>query len=206
MPTPAHGDYTEYGHRAFVFAYALLAAFVGAALGRRVLALPAVSMPMRVLAASTLSIALAAAAVVPWRQSRTIQQRWGPQFAVVLMPPEAIAAASYVYAHSSPGESILVWNEDPLAMFVALTERPAFVSRSELFRQLGGAAAALVAARAEEHAALERIVDYEELRAAARVLGISWDIADATATASWSPSLKARCRYCGSSLLVLDLR
>jgi len=206
MPTPAHGDYTEYGHRAFVCAYAVLAAFVGAAIGRRMRPVAPRSAIARILTASALAIALACAALVPWRQGREIQQRWGPQFSVVPMAPDAIAAASYIRAHSSPGDHILASNEDPRAMFVGLTERPAFLSRSDLFRRLGGTAAALADARAAEHTALTRIVDYDDLRGAARKLGISWYIAGASDNPLWPAALKAHCNYCGSDLRVFDLR
>ena len=207
MPTPANRDYTEYGHRSFVFGYAALAALAGAAIGRRLLASVGDSTRARlVLAVCVLPIVLVLGALVPWRQAGDIQQRWGAQFSTVPMAPDAIAAASYIRAHSSPGEYVLSSDEDPLAIFVGLTERPAFVSRRELFRLLGGSAAALAGKRAYEHAALPGIADFEQLRTAAQQLGIAWYIVAGPDDPHGPTTARSRCGYCGSAVRVYHLR
>lgn len=206
VPTPAHGDPTDFGHRPFVLVY-LVVATLGAvglvtvaracAVGRRV-------------ATTAFDGAIVTAAlvglVVPWREGATIQQRWTPAYAQIPMSLATFEAGAYVRQHSAPGEQMLAASEDPLAVFVALGERQAWLSRTALYRSLGPAFAVPADARAAAHASLAGVTTFDALKAFGATTGVAWYIADTPASRDWPAAITSHCVYCGDDVRVYDLR
>lgn len=206
VPTPLHGDPTDFGHRPFVLVYLVVAGLgaVGLVAWLRAWALSRWSrstfVDAGVLAAALLGL------VVPWRDGAGIQQRWTPAYAEIPVPPATLQAGDYVRRHSAPGDQILAASEDPQAVLVALTERRAYLSRTGLYRSLGPAFAGWADARAAEHAALAGISTFEELRAFGARTGVAWYVADTAASHAWPAAVTAQCAWCGDGVRVYDLR
>lgn len=197
VPTAAHGDVTELGHRGFVFVYVALAALTGAATAR------VLDRRSRQLAQSTRAawaIALLgglAGITVPWRSGPEIQQRWAPELARLAMPAGLIDAARFVRAHAAPEDVVLAASEDPVAVTVALSERRALLSRSLLYRMLGPATTDLLERHHREHALINRPESIDMLRAFGRRTGVTWYVADTAAADAWPERVRASCAFCG---------
>ncbi len=201
VPTPAHGDVTEAGHRPFVLIYAVIAALVGAAVARLLTERPARRAGIALLWALGL-----AGCAVPYLIGPGVQRRWAPQAAAVPISADTFGAGAFLRARSARGERVLAASEDPLAVHVALTERGAHLSRTGLYRRLKGRAASMAAARSSAHAALGAAPTFERLRTFGRGAAIAWYIADTPGTRRWPAALRSRCSYCSETIQVYDLR
>lgn len=206
VPTPAHGDITDFGHRPFVLVYLVFAALTGAALGRRVADWTSRTGLREGQALAAASLLVGAALVLPWQQSARVQQRWVPQYATMILSADAVRAGAYIREHGLPGEQILAASEDHYARYVALSERRAYLSRGSLFQILGPPASDAAVARAGMHARLGAAPTFEQLRAFGQHEGIAWYVADLPATHQWPADTVDRCAYCGDELRVYDLR
>jgi hypothetical protein len=206
VPTPAHGDVTETGHRSFVLLYAVLGAMVGAVVARMLTEASVRWFGTQRPAVATLAVLALAGLAVPYAIGPTVQQRWTPRFATVPMREDTLAAGEFVRRRSTQGELVLAASEDPLALHVALTERGAYLSRLDLYRRVGGLSAAMARQRSAEHATLARASTFESLQAFGRRAGVRWYIADTAATRQWPPAIRQRCSYCGETIQVYDLR
>jgi len=206
VPTPAHGDVTDFGHRSFVLVYLVIAGLSGAGLARLAAEWSLRATASRGVAMVALGVVGAVGLWVPWHDGARIQQWWVPQYATLPVPPDAFPAAAYVRAHAAPGDEILAASADPYAMFVALTERRAYLSRPALFRQLGPESAQAAEARGLAHAALGPGPTFEALRQFGRTEGVGWYIADVAETHRWPEATVTQCAWCGDTLRVYDLR
>jgi hypothetical protein len=206
LPTPAHGDITDFGHRPFVLVYIVFAALVGTAVGRAIS-----NWSVRTSARERNGLLLLfavglAGCTVPWKMGARLQQSWVSIHSMIPISQDDFRAARFVRAHSSPGDTIVAEDTDPLAMFVALTERGAFVSRPELFGSLGGTVAATATERAASLAALSSVSRFEELVSYGRRYGVGWYIANGSASRDWPVDVRSHCAYCGPTVEVFDLR
>ncbi len=206
VPTPAHGDPTDWGHRSFVLVYLAFAGLAGAAVARLV-AVRLYSAP----AAETRQVTVAALGVValltvPWQLGERVQQRWVVEYATRAVPREARVAGEFVREHAGAGDQILAASEDPYAVYVALTERRGWLSRASLYQQLGPASAVAANARLDAHKALGAAPSWQALQAFGRAQGVAWYIADTPATQAWPAEIAEQCAYCGDEMRVYDLR
>ena len=206
VPTPSHGDVTEAGHRSFVLIYAVLGATVGAAAARVLTELSIRWFRTERIGLAALCALGLTGLAVPHVIGRDVQQRWSPRSAAVPIGRDAFGAGTFVRNRSNRGEQVLAATEDPLAAYVALTERGAFLARRDLFRRVGADAAAIVNARSVEHASLTGVSTFEALQAFGRRSGVGWYIADTAATRLWPGAIRERCSYCGETIQVYDLR
>lgn len=205
VPTPAHGDPTDWGHRPFVLVYLMFAAVAGAAIGRAVAA--RADRRGRGDRALVPAAAICAAAVaIPWQLSARVQQRWVPEYATMIAPRDAWAAGAYIRTHAGAADQILAATEDHYALYVALSERRAWLSRASLFEQLGGQSAEAAGRRRSAHHALGAAPTWAELQAFGRREGVAWYIADLPTTHQWPDAVVDHCAYCGDTLRVYDLR
>ena len=206
VPTPAHGDITDFGHRPFVLVYLVFAALAGAGLARMLGEWSARRLGAVTAAHAVVGALAVVGLAVPWHEGQRLQQWWVPQYATIPVPLEAFPATAFIRAHSSPGEQILAASEDYYAILVSLSERRAYLSRTDLFRRLGPETATAVDLRARAHAALGPAPTYDQLLAFGRREGVSWYIADLVATHRWPDDVVSRCAYCGDMIRVYDLR
>ena len=218
VPTPAHGDITDFGHRPFVLVYLVCGALAGAALAvlarewfsRRPRSASVAGQADRGGAAAWPWFAVVLVALVglstPCRYGARVQQRWWPPYATIRITRDVLDAAEFVRTHSRPGEQVLAGSQDPEAVFVALTERRAYLSRVSLYRLLGGPFAAELQARIDAHASVDSVSSFDELKSLGGAIGVSWYIADTPASLSWPASERARCAYCSDTVRVYDLR
>ena len=206
VPTPLHGDPTDFGHRPFVLVYLVVAGLgaVGLVGWLRAWARRRWSHTTGVDAA-VLAVAMLGVAV-PWWEGGGIQQRWTPAYAQIPVSHAAVEAAGYVRRHSAPGDQILAASEDPQAVLVALTERRAYLSRAGLYRSLGPAFADAANRRASEHAALAGLSSFVELRAFGGRTGIAWYIADTPSTWLWPAEVTSHSAFDSAGVRVYDLR
>jgi hypothetical protein len=189
-----------------VLIYIIVGAMSGAALAGGLITLSAHRLGS-VHAGIAVLVALGAAGSwAAWTAGRELQQRWAPQYSTVPVSRETFVAGAFVRERSSPGDQVLAASEDPLALFVALTERAAYLSRAELYRSLGPDTAAPADERAAAHAAVRQISRFDELQRFGRLHGIAWYIADTAQTHAWPEDLTQRCAYCGEAVQVYDLR
>ena len=146
-----------------------------------------------------------AGALVPLKMGPHLQQRWGPHFSLIPVRVEDFEAARFVRRQSRPGEYVLAADNDPIGVFVGLTERTAWLSRRELYRRIGGPTGALAAERAAAHDALAPLT-FEQLQSFGRSRGLRWYVANTPASQLWPAAVTSRCAYCGREIQVYDLR
>lgn len=206
VPTPAHGDPTDWGHRSFVFVYLAFAGLAGAAVGGLVARRGGTSPEVERQQVTVAGLIVAALLVVPWQLGARVQQRWVPEYATMAMPHEARLAGAYIRAHAGAADQIVSASEDPYALYVALAERRAWLSRASLFQQLGADSAAAANARLDAHKALGPTPSWQVLQAFGRAQGVAWYIADTLATQAWPVEVTGHCVFCGGQVRVYDLR
>ena len=205
VPTAAYGDLSDFGHRPFVLIYAVAAASVGAAGGRLLAGWSNQTYGDEWPGLVVLAGMMIAGSLVPLKMGPHLQQRWGPQFALIPVRVEDFEAGRFVRRHSTPGEYVLAADNDPLGLFVGLTERTAWLSRRDLYQRIGGATGALAAERAAAHDALAPLT-FEQLQSFGRSRGLRWYVANTPASQLWPAAVTSRCAYCGRGIQVYDLR
>jgi hypothetical protein len=203
VPTPAHGDPTDFGHRPFVLIYVVVAALGAAGVAAR---LREWSGGSGRLVTAGLALAALAGLVVPWRDGAVIQQRWTPAYATIPVDGDTAAAAAFVRQQSAPGDEVLASREDPLAVIVALTERRGWLSRSSLYRSLGPEFAESADARAAEHASIAQATTFDEVKAFGARTGVDWYIADGAPGAAWPEAIARHSVFTVGGVRVYDLR
>jgi hypothetical protein len=205
VPTAAYGDLSDFGHRPFVLIYAVAAASAGAAGGRLLAGWSNRTYGGETPGLLVLAGMMIAGSVVPLRMGPRLQQRWGSPFSLIPIQVEAFEAGRFVRRHSTPGEYVLSADNDPLAVFVALTERTAYLSRHGLYQLIGGATGALATERAAAHTALAPVT-FEQIQSFGRSRGVRWYVANTPASQLWPAAVTSRCAYCGRGIQVYDLR
>jgi hypothetical protein len=205
VPTAAYRDVMDFGHRPFVLIYAVAAASVGAAGGRLLAGWSNQTYGDEWPGLIVLAGMMIAGSLVPLKMGPHLQQRWGPHFSLIPIRVEDFEAGRFVRRHSRPGEYLLAADNDPIGVFVGLTERTAWLSRGELYRRLGGATGALAAERAAAHDALAPLT-FEQLQSFGRSRGLRWYVANTPASQLWPAAVTSRCAYCGRGIQVYDLR
>jgi hypothetical protein len=176
VPTPAHGDASDFKHRPFVLVYAVLAVWIAGLASQAVRATRAVHPVAAVLAAVTLL------AFGPLRWGRDLQAstapEWGKVYTHVPTPAQLFEAAEFVRTRSLPSDVVAASDGDPLAVFVGISERPAYVARYELLNELGGQKGAEARARrARLDAVLDGTTPIEQF---VLIANVSWLVTDAT--------------------------
>lgn len=206
VPTPAHGDITDFGHRPFVLVYLVFGALAGAALAV-LLSDRLAPRPGAVHLAGVVVVAVSLIGLtVPWTLGARVQQRWWPPYASLAVSRDALAAGEFVRTHSRPGDQVLAASGDPEAVYVSLSERRAYVSRISLYQSLGGEFSSQVRTRVDAPATFARARSFEQVKALGAAMGVSWYIADTPTSLQWPASEDARCAYCGDTVRVYDLR
>jgi len=205
VPTTTFGGASEFGHRPFVLIYAVAAASVGAAGGRLLAGWSNQTYGGEGPGLVVLAGMMMAGALVPLKMGPHLQQRYGRQFALIPIRVEDFEAGRFVRRHSTPGEYVLAADNDPIGVFVGVTERAAWVSRCDLYKLIGGAAGALAAERAAAHAALAPLT-FEQLLSFGRSHGLRWYVANTPASQLWPAAVTSHCAYCGRAIQVYDLR
>jgi hypothetical protein len=205
VPTAAYGDLTDFGHRPFVLIYAVAAASVGAAGGRLLAGWSNQTYGAEWPGLVVLAGMMIAGSLVPWKMGPHLQQRWGAHFALIPIRVEDFEAGRFVRRQSRPGEYVLAADNDPIGVFVGLTERTALFSRRALYQRIGGATGAMAAERAAAHDALAPLT-FEQLQAFGRSRGLRWYVANTPASQLWPAAVTSRCAYCGRGIQVYDLR
>jgi len=205
VPTAAHGDLSEFAHRPFVLIYAVISALVGAGIGRQLTSWSMRSYGSESPGLVTLVGLMIVGCLVPLTMGPGLQQRWGPHLARVPVRSEEFDAGRWVRRRSTQGEHVLVADNDPLAVFVGLTERVAFLSRLDLYQRFGGSIAELAAERAAANAGLAPVT-FEELQTFGRSHGVQWYVANTPSSQQWPSAVIQHCAYCGGAVQVYDLR
>jgi len=205
VPTGPSGDLSDFGHRPFVLIYAVAAASVGAAGGRLLSGWSNQTYGGEWPGLVVLAGMMMAGALVPLKMGPHLQQRWGPHFSLIPVRVEDFEAARFVRRQSRPGEYVLAADNDPIGVFVGLTERTAWLSRRELYRRIGGPTGALAAERAAAHDALAPLT-FEQLQSFGRSRGLRWYVANTPASQLWPAAVTSRCAYCGRGIQVYDLQ
>ena len=185
--------------------YAVAAASVGAAGGRLLAEWSNQTYGNETPGLVVLAAVMTAGSLVPLKMGPHVQQRWGPQFSLIPIRVEDFAAGRFVRRHSTPGEYVLTADDDPLGLFVSLTERAALLSRRDIYQRIGGATGALAAERAAEHDTLAPAT-FERLQSFGRSRGLRWYVANTPASQQWPAAVTSRCAYCGRGIQVYDLR
>lgn len=206
VPTPAHGDPTDWGHRSFVLVYLAFAGLAGAAVARLIAGRLDSSPAAENRQVTVAALGVVALLTVPWQLGERVQQRWVVEYATRAVPREARVAGEFVREHAGAGDQILAASEDPYAVYVALTERRGWLSRASLYQQLGPASAAAANARLDAHKALGAAPSWQALQAFGRAQGVAWYIADTPVTRAWPAEIAEQCAYCGDEMRVYALR
>lgn len=184
VPTPAHGDSSDLKHRPFVLVYAVLAVW---AAGLFVFRLPKFGRSAAVAAMLAVAALLAA---VPMRWGRDLQAsttpEWGRAYARVPVPAHVFETAGFVRARSGPADIVATSDADPLAVFVGLSERPAYLARYELFEALGGEKA--VEARRRHDVLEDVLLRRQPLEQFLANAGVRWFVATGDMLQSTAPT------------------
>ena len=205
VPTAASGDLSDLGHRPFVLIYAVAAASVGAAGGRLLAGWSTRTYGDELPGLVVLAGIMMAGSLVPLKMGPHLQQRYGQHLALIPVRVEDFEAGRFVRRHSMPGEYLLAADDDPLAFFVGVTERTAWLSRRDLYQHIGGTTGALAEERAAAHDALAPLT-FEQLKSFGQSHGVRWYVANTPASQLWPAAVTSRCAYCGRVIQVYDLR
>ncbi len=206
VPTPAHGDVTDLGHRPFVLVYLVVALVAGASAVKLLAEWSERRFSSHRPVTLLMACLMLAGLVVPWHYGAKIQQRWMPKYSLILVSPDLIAAGAYVRSHSAAGEQVLAASQDAQGIVVALTERAAYLSRMPLFQLLGGDALELANVRSAAHAALSNPTSFDALHAFGIRTGVAWYIADTPSTLLWPSDVTGHSVFESGAVRVYDLR
>jgi hypothetical protein len=206
VPTPAHADINDFGHRPFVLVYIVIGGLAGAGLAFLLTEWSTRRFRSTTPPAAVMLALAAAGMTIPWHDGERIQQHWVPAYALLPVPREAFPAADYIRAHSSAEEQIVSASGDRHAFYVAATERRAWLSRKSLFETLGPPTASVAGVRERALAQVASPRTIDDLRAFGHREGVSWYIADLPTTMLWPDTVRDYCAYCGDEIRVYDLR
>jgi len=209
MPTPRHGDITDWSHRSFVLVYAVLLIFTVAWMTSLCKAAIPDGATMRALGWAAGLLVVTAGVSVPWLYGKNIQYgslRDGPTACATAISGDMFKAARFIREHSRTGEKMLTSDNDPVALAVSLTGLQAYLSRKALYQTLGGDLGKLATARSAAHDGLRRSLTFEELAAFGTSNNIRWYLLRREDMPDWPRKLLDRSVYSSGSLYVFDLR
>ncbi|MCX4177456.1 MULTISPECIES: hypothetical protein [Paraburkholderia] len=208
MPTASNGDITEWSHRSFVLVYAVLLIYIVAWATSLLAAAGARNSHVRSLTLAG-SILLVSGAIVPWHFGKNAQYgslRDGPTACATAISDDMFKTTDFIRAHADRGDKLLMSNNDPLALGVALTGLAEFVSREPLYRALGGSVAAMAASRVAENGQLSGIENFDELKAFGRKTGVRWYLLQQGDMPRWPAPLLDRAAFVSGNMRVFDLQ
>ncbi len=178
MPTPMHGDISDWSHRSFPLIYSVVVVFTVSFLWNRYAEMLEEARPKIVKSITALFciILTSVMAYVPWYFGKNIQKGFigeGKSATSTNIPEGIFAVSQFIYKESFPGDVFVFSGGDPLAVIVSLTGLQAYISREAFYEKLGGYYAGIVKSRLVEVksiATIEDIVDFGLKR------GVNWFI------------------------------
>lgn len=210
MPTPRHGDITEWSHRSFVLIHAVLVVIIAVFIVKSKL--------FRWLVSSTeyrpfirgglISSVILLGLIVPWVFGKNLQYgtlRDGPTACANRISPEMFAAAEYIRKTSSPGEIVVAADGDPSAVLVALTGLQAYVSRIGLYEKLGGIQKEQAESRMNNIALISHASSIDQLKEFGKRTGVRWFVMVPALGEGTSPMIEKYATYKGGDIAVFDL-
>jgi hypothetical protein len=209
FPTPANGDMSEYGHRPFLLVYAILLSML---VSWMVISakefIPKTRKAIIIGAPVAVLVVLFGLAVI-WHYGENIQQyglSWEPNFANTPISADMFKASQFIRNNSLPGQRVLSSDEDPLAIVVALTEKQAFISRMDVYRNVGENAWEVYSDHALAHKRLKNITSFKELLDFGRKNNVQWYLLRIRDMPKWPKRLLDKNTFHSGGLMVFDLR
>ena len=209
MPTPRHGDITDWSHRSFVLVYAVILIFSVSWIMALCKAINFNGVTTRSLGVIIGSIILAAGITVPWHYGKNIQYgslRDGPTACATVISGDMFKATRYIRGHSRSGDVMLASDSDPQARAVALTGLQSFVSLTKYFQTWGGDLGKLATERSAANDRLRDSVAFKELAAFGRKNNIKWYLLRHEDMPAWPPQLLNHAVFRSGNMYVFDLR
>ena len=208
MPTPVHGDVTDFGHRPFLLVYAILLTMLVSWAVIFVREHTLLIKNKNFVCISLLAVAMVGVAGI-WQSGINIQQSslsWGASYAIVPVSTDMINSTQYIRNHALSGDHVLSSDEDPLAIVVALTEKPAYLSRKDLFSMIGGSIGEVFTKNSLMHRQLGNISSYAELVEFGRSNKVDWYLLRLNDMPNWPKALLDRHAFQSGDILAFDLR
>lgn len=209
MPTASDGDITEWSHRSFVIVYAVLLIYVVTWVTSLVATAASNSARARSLALAGSVLLVIAGTVVPWHFGKNAQYgslRDGPTACRTAISDDMFKTSDFIREHAQRGDKLLVSDDDPLALGVALTGVGEYVSRESLYKALGGNVAAMAAERVAENSQLGGIQNFDELKAFGHRAGVRWYLLHEADMPHWPAKLLERAAFASGTMRVFDLQ
>lgn len=196
--SPGHPE--ELMHRPFVWAYFISAAWAGG-LGYRLVLDARVRRDPRL--RTVLAAALFVLLLVPYRLGPGVQvgPSWGHLLTNKSYPRGLFECARYVRESAAPGEIVQESANDPIFVFGAECEHPAYAiayfdSRKDR----------VLTARVAELETLKRLTDRDKIRQFARDRGIRWYVLRPESRVYWPASMLARPDFAWNGFRVFSFR
>ena len=212
LPTPAHGDITEWSHRSFPMIHAILVVFLlatamqwwAATPGRRLLRS---HWPRASWAIGGLVFFLAL--LTPLHFGHNLQYgtlRDGPTACATKISKDTFAVTDYIRQHAQAGDLVFATDGDPDAVVTALTGLQAYIARAPFFERIGGSLRSLAQSRWADRQQLVRASAYEELTAFGSRSDVRWLLFNHGEVATFAPSLRERAVFSQGSTVLFDLK
>lgn len=209
MPTPRHGDITDWSHRSFVLVYAVLLIFTVS----WIISLCKERIPdtvaVRVIGFSAGLLVVSAGMVVPWHYGKNVQYgslRDGPTACATAISADMFKATRFIREHSNFGEKILSSDNDPLALTIALTGLQSYVSLKKYFQTFGGDLGKLATERSAANDRLSNCTTFEELAAFCKYNNIQWYLLRHKDMPAWPPQLLKHAVFTSGDMYVFEIR
>ncbi len=144
MPTPMHGDISDWSHRSFPLIYAVVVVTTSSVLWNFCSEkLSAIRLPIikQVVILTFVLLGTIVMIFVPWYFGRNIQKGFigdGESATSTKVSSETFIVSRFIFKQSKPGDIFVFSGGDPLAVMVSLTGRQAYFSRESFYEKLGG--------------------------------------------------------------------
>jgi len=208
LPTPANGDFTEFSQRSFPLVYAVLAAASVAGLGAALSRTRGWGRWPRRTGVVVTAIALGASLVVDWTASAHIQEStldWGRIHATTSLPVPLCEAARFIREHGRHSDRVLSSDGDPEGVVVALSERPAFLSRESVFLSIKGLEGNVAKSRRGLLDGLRTVQSYGGLAEFGEKFGVRWFLLRPGDMPAWPTAVRNRCVWSSGGFRLFDL-
>ena len=208
MPSPDYIGKTEYLHRPFLLVYAVSLSMLTVWLID--LCKRYSSMYYKYIQSIYFIVfSFVGSTIIIWNLSINIQQSslsWGVILANTPVSKDIFNATHYIKTNSMPGERVFSSDKDPLAIVVALTERQAFLSREDLFKNMQNDAGVIYASNSSKTISLGDLENYDQLINFSKQSKVRWYLAMNSQTIYTKQHFLENIAYQSGNIIVFDLK
>lgn len=208
MPTPRHGDITDWSHRSFALVYVVLLIFTVSWIVWYCNNPNFRYIRIRVLGCFLGVVVISAGITTPWHYGKSIQSgsiSSGANACNNVISGDIFKATRYIQEHSHSGEKILASDNDPKGLTIALTGLQSYVSLIPYFQTMGGKFGEVATARSAANEELRKILVFEDLATFGKRNKVQWYLLRHEDMPAWPPKLLDHAVFTSGSVYVFEL-